>query len=251
VKAVTAMVLAAGLLAIGADVSAQRAEPTWQQHMSSPRLSPLVWGSAMVMTSDDTCCEQVSAAPLEPSIDASVIATLRDRAFRMGPVLWLKLVGNRSLRIIDPFPHNLYNVDHNRWRWHTLAAWWGDQQYYVVDVQLHEARAAYLVSELDGEVSIVAAPPVLSPSGRYAVALDASIISDQFLELIDLTSRPPKILEIASRPACPGAKVYLLRPKPVWLDEAHVRFEGKPILDEDPSPKQIFRIVDGQVEWEC
>jgi hypothetical protein len=250
VQAAAAIALVTGVLSIAASVSAQTSGTSWQQHSESPSSSHLVWGS-VVLNNDDSCCEQVSEAPLEVSIDANVIAKLQDRAFRMGPVLWLRLVGDRSLRIIDPYPPKYDNFDYQRWRWHLLEAWWDEQRYYVVDVGRHEDRHAYLISEIDGEVSIVFAPPVLSPSGRYAVAFDSSVISGQRLEFIDLTSRPPKMLEITSRPACPGAKAYLLRPIPVWLDNLHVGFEGKPIFDEDPSAKQIFRFADGQVEWEC
>lgn len=247
-KAAVTIVLVASALALAA--SAQTVgPPSWQQHVQSPSSSHLVWGS-VVINNDDSCCEQVSIAPLEASADASVIEKLRDRAFRVGPVLWLRLAGDRSLRIIDPYPNNYETLDYSKWRRHSLAAWWDDQRYYVVDVQLHEARHTYLVSEIDGEVSFVFAPPVLSPSGRYAVAYDPGVYGN-VLELVDMTSKPPKMLMLKSRPACPGAKAYFLRPKPVWLDDFHVGFEGKPIFDEDPSEKQIFRIVDGQVDWEC
>jgi hypothetical protein len=241
----------AAVVILGTAAAAQTAPTSsWEKHSGLPGTGPLVWGS-VVFLSDDLCCYQVSQAPLEASPDAPVIETLRDRAFRMGPILWLRIVGDRSLRIIDPYPAKFETLDYHRWRRHSLTAWWDEQRYYVVDVVVHEDRHAYLISEIDGEVSIVHAPPVLSPSGRYAVAFDLSLMNGQSLQLIDLTSRPPKMLEITSPPACPGAKARFLRPKPVWLDDYHVGFEGKPILDEDPSEKQIFRIVDGQVEWEC
>lgn len=246
-----AATLAAVAILSTAAASAQTASvPTWEEHAALPGTGPMIGGSVMFL-SDDLCCGQVSQAPLEASPDAAVIETLRDRAFRMGPMLWLRMVGDRSLRIIDPYPEKFETFDYDRWRRHSLTAWWDDQRYYVVDVQVHEGRHAYLISELDGRVSMVFAPPVLSPSGRYAVALDGSPAYGNGLQLIDMTVRPPRTLRVDSRPRCADTKAQFLRPNPVWLDDSHVSFEGQPFMGDDPKGTQILRVVDGKVEWQC
>jgi hypothetical protein len=142
----------------------------------------------------------------------------------MGPVLWLRIVGDRSIRIIDPYPRKFETHDYHRWRFHSLIAWWDEPRYYVVDVQVHEGRHAYLISELDGRVSFVFAPPVLSPSGHYAVALDGSPAYGNGPQVIDMTARPPRTLRVDSRPQCPDTKAQFLRPNPVWLDDFRVSF---------------------------
>lgn len=249
-RALAATLAAVAILSV-APASAQTApSPTWEEHAALPGAGPLVWDS-VAFVSEDSCCHQVSQAPLEASSDAAVIETLRDRAFRMGPVLWLRIVGDRSIRIIDPYPPKFVTYDYHRWRLHRLIAWWDEHRYYVVDVSVHEGRHAYLISELDGRVSLVFAPPVLSPSGRYAVALDGSPAYGNGLQLIDMTVRPPRTLRVDSRPECPDTKARFLRPNPVWLDDFRVSFEGQPFMGDDPQGTQILRIVDGKVEWQC
>jgi len=63
--------------------------PSWERRAEMPSSAHLVWGS-VIFNNGDPCCEAVSSALLEASADAKVIETMRDRAFRMGPVLWLK-----------------------------------------------------------------------------------------------------------------------------------------------------------------
>ena len=73
------------------------------------------------------------------------------------------------------------------------------------------------------------------------------------LNVIDMTADPPKVLEVSTMPACAGAGPNsFLRPKPVWVDESHVRFEGvSPQPGDNPNTKQLLRIGDGTTEWQC
>jgi len=249
VRTVAATLAAVAILSTAAASAQTAPAPTWEDHSALPGTGPMIGGSVMFLN-DDICCGQVSQAPLEASPDAAVIETLRDRAFRMGPMLWLRIVGDRSLRIIDPYPAKFETFDYDRWRRHSLTAWWDEQRYYVVDVVVHEDRHAYLISELDGRVTMVLAPPVLSPSGHYAVALDPHP-DHQGLQLIDMTVHPPKTLKVGSRPECPDTRAHLLRPTPVWLDDFRVNFEGRLFGTDDPTGPQVLRIVDGKVEWQC
>jgi hypothetical protein len=254
-----ALFVAIGLVSIAVTVSAQVAkEPSWEQRSWLP-LSESDHGSLMLI-SDEPCCETVSRVPLEPSSDFEAIEAHRDRAFRLGPVLQLKLSGDRSLRIIDRRPRNpeQYNclLDYDgACRYHSLIAWWDEQRYYVVQVSLHEDSATYLISELDGRTTRVAAPPVRSPSGHYAIAYSTNVMTGGELDLVDMSTKPPRVLEITTGPTCEGAQSSgWLHPKPVWIDDSHVKFdnvEGISLPMDNPNSKQLMRIADGKVEWEC
>ena len=192
------------------------------------------------------CCE-LQRAVAARSPEAEVIAAIPNRAFRQGSDLWLKLDGNRSLRIIDCVAF----ACGASFSTHALVAWWPKHRYYVIDVVVEKGREAYLISERDGRRTSVFAPPVLSPSGRYAVAADLGPEYDG-LRIVDMSVDPPSAVEVASRPTCPGSKTLSLRPSPVWLDDSRVGFEGKPFFgDDDPNARQVLRIVDGKPEWEC
>ena len=195
------------------------------------------------------CCGASRGAPVRNS-DAAVLATLPGMASRDGGVLKLKLAGNRSFRLTDCAGQACAADDT---RIHRLVAWWPNQRYYIVAVGLYEESVAYLVSERDGRTLVVTAPPVLSPSGRAAVALVSNLMSGVDLELIDLGRDPPTVAKVTATPSCPGfSESSMLRPKPVWIDESHVRFEGvSPQPGDNPNTKQLLRIVDGKAAWEC
>ena len=78
-------------------------------------------------------------------------------------------------------------------RVHRLVDWWPEHRLYVVLVGLYEESVAYLVSERDGRTFGATAPPVLSPSGRQAVALVSNLMSGVDLEIIDLSRNPPTL----------------------------------------------------------
>ena len=82
-----------------------------------------------------------------------------------------------------------------------LWLWW------VATVPLVGAllAGATWLSARDGRTTRVAAPPVLSPSGQYAIAWDPSPLIGNPMELIDLRSDPPVVGKVMGMPACPGA----------------------------------------------
>jgi hypothetical protein len=210
----------------------------------------LLWGSKMTIENQPCCTAPKGAKPADPS-EAAALAAIPDRAFREGPVLKLKLQGNRTLKITDCDDQDACEAD--RFRKHRLAAWWPALGYYLVAVGLYEDSMAYLISERDGRTTQVAALPVLSPSGHRAVALQSNLMSGVELNVIDMTADPPKVLEVTAMPACAGAgQNSFLRPKPVWIDDSHVRFEGvSPQPGDNPNTKQLLRIGDGTTEWQC
>lgn len=210
----------------------------------------LLWGSKMTIENEPCCTAPKGAKPGDRS-ESAVLAAVRDRAFRDGPILKLKLQGNRTLKITDCNDQDACEAD--RFRVHRLAAWWPTPGYYVVTVGLYEDSLAYLISERDGRTTQVAAPPVLSPSTRRAVALQSNLMSGVNLDVIDMTADPPKVLEVTTMPVCAGADTNsFLRPKPVWIDESHVRFEGvSPQPGDNPDTKQLLRMGAGTAEWEC
>ena len=210
----------------------------------------LLWGSKMTVETQPCCTVPKGARPADQA-EAAVLAAVPDRAFREGPILKLKLQEGRTLKITDCDDQDACEAD--RFRKHRLTAWWPALGYYVVTVGLYEDGMAYLISERDGRTTRVAAAPVLSPSARRAVALQANLMSGVDLNVIDMTTDPPKVLEVSTMPACAGAGPHsFLRPKPVWIDDSHVRFEGvSPQPGDNPNTKQLLRIGDGTPKWEC
>lgn len=200
----------------------------------------------------ESCCKDQSFFPLQKSADAAVLETLRDHAYRDGPVLQLRLDDGRSLKIVDSSTWDNTCAAFGGCRIHLLKAWWREHGYYVVEIRLWEGLEAYLISAHDGRVIPVKAPPLLSPSGRFAVAADLSPAYGTGVQIIDMRSNPPAILDVKTSPACPGPKSQFgLRPDPRWLDETRIIFEGSSGLPSDPNAKQVLRIVDGKPEWEC
>jgi hypothetical protein len=237
-------VLAVVALLLAAPSQAQTGERT-----ATPSKG-LLWGSKMTVEAEPCCTAPKGAKPADKA-EVAVLAALPDRAFRDGPILKLKLQGNRTLKITDC--NDLDACEADRFRVHRLAAWWPTPGYYVVRVGLYEDGMAYLVSEKDGRTTQVAAPPVLSPSTHHAVALQSNLMNGVELNVIDMTADPPKVLEVTAMPACAGAGPNsFLRPKPVWVDDSHVRFEGvSPQPGDNPKTKQLLRIGAGTTEWEC
>jgi hypothetical protein len=210
----------------------------------------LLWGSKMTVENEPCCTASKGAKPGDRK-EAPVLATVTDRALRDGPILKLKLQNNRTLKITDCPDQDACEAD--RFRVHRLAAWWPALGYYVVNVGLYEDGMAYLISERDGRTTRVTAVPVLSPSGRRAVALTSNLMAGVDLNVIDLGNEPPGVLEVTTLPTCAGAGPHsMLRPRPVWIDEQRVRFEGvSPQPGDNPSTKQLLRIGTGKADWEC
>jgi hypothetical protein len=210
----------------------------------------LLWGSKMTVETEPCCPPRQGAKPGDRT-EAAVLASVPDRALRDGPILKLKLQNNRTLKITDCNDQDACEAD--RFRVHRLAAWWPKLGYYVVFVGLYEESIAYLISERDGRTTRVAAVPVLSPSGHGAVALQSNLMNGVELNMIDMTADPPKVLEVSKMPTCAGAGPNsFLRPKPVWVDDSHLRFEGvSPQPGDNPNTKQLLKIGAGTAEWQC
>jgi hypothetical protein len=237
-------VLAAIALFVAAPSQAQTEERT------AMPTKGLLWGSKMTIE-DQACCTTLKGAKPADRAEAATLAAIADRASRDGPILKLKLQESRTLKITDCDDQAACEAD--RFRKHRLAAWWPSHRYYVVTVGLYEESMAYLISERDGRTTRLAAVPVLSPSGRHAIALLSNLMSGVDLDVIDMTADPPKVLEVTAMPACTGAGAQSFpRPKPVWIDDSHVRFEGvSPQPGDNPDTKQLLRIGAGTAEWEC
>jgi hypothetical protein len=210
----------------------------------------LLWGSKMTVEAQPCCAPVPEAKPVDQS-DAAVLSRVPDRASRDGPVLRLKLQDGRTLKITDC--NDQAACEAERFRVHRLAAWWPTQRLYVVNVGLYEDGMAYLISERNGRTTRVTAVPVLSPSGRRAIALTSNLMAGVELNLIDLSGDPPTVLEVSEMPACPGADANaFLRPRPVWVDDSQVRFEGvSPQPGDKPNTKQLLRLGAGSPKWEC
>lgn len=199
-------------------------------------------------TIENKACCGASRGTVHAS-DAAAIARVPGSAARDGLVLRLKLDGNRALSLTDCLVTDRCDDD---MRVHRLVAWWPKYRLFVVQVGLYEAGAAYLVSQRDGHVTVAAAPPVLSPSGRWAVALESNQMTGVDLELLDMSHDPPSVTRIEEGPNCPGTGPGLLRPRPVWVDESQIRFEVPPSLQSGyPTTKQLLRIEGGKPRWEC
>jgi hypothetical protein len=235
-----------GLLA-AVPSQAQAQDPDEQWALPS---AGLLNGSKAVIEKGPCCEPGDSGAGLGDS-DAAVLATVPGLASREGRTLRLKLAGGRFLALTDCDDQSACVPDDTRV--HRLVAWWPKHRTYVVAVGLYEESVAYLVSERDGRTLVATASPVLSPSGRRAVALLSNLMSGVDLEIIDLASAPPTLSKVPGMPACAGAGPNsLLRPTPVWIDDSQVTFKGEsPLPGDDPDTRQLLRIVDGKPQWQC
>ena len=210
----------------------------------------LLNGSKAVIE-NEPCCGPTRGSGKDDDFDAEIVATLPGVVSRDGEALRLKLAGGRTLRLNDCTEKSGCESDDTRVHW--MRAWWPQHRLYVVEVGLYEESVAYLIDERDGSALVTTAPPVLSPSGRWAVALVSDLMSGVNLELIDFASNPPVLTRVTDTPTCSGSGPdTLLRPTPEWIDEQQVTFKGQSQkTDDDPNTKQLLRIVDGKPQWQC
>jgi hypothetical protein len=193
------------------------------------------------------CCGASRGSVRNP--DAAAIAKVPGLASRDGMTLRLQLAGSRALKVTDCDFADCPDDPHT----HRLVGWWPNHHLYVVAVMLSEEGVAWLVSQADGRTLMVAAPPVLSPSGRLAVALVSNLMAGVDLQVIDFGQTPTAIITVTTMPGCPGSsESSMLRPKPVWIDDSRIKFEGKsPQPGDNPNVRQQLKIVDGKPTWEC
>jgi hypothetical protein len=244
----TALRWTAGIAGLLLSLSAQAQTPDPDAQWTLP-VSGLVNGSKAEIEAKP-CCAANSGAPVRQS-DAAALAAARGMASRNGTVLSLKLANNQTLKLTDCVPPSGCEADDVHV--HRLVAWWPTQELFVVAVGLYEGDVAYLVSARTGRTLMATAPPVLSPSGQAAIALTSNLMAGMELELIDLRGNPPTLAKITTMPECKGiGPDTFLRPKPVWIDESHIRFEGvSPQPGDLPSTRQLLKVVDGKAVWEC
>lgn len=218
-------------------------------------LPPFISSSIAVVVQEKCCGWQSQHVPVPDSADREALAKLRDRAYRNGIILQLHLDNDRSLKLIDETSLGASCDGYDGCRKHRLIGWWPKHRQYIVDVDLWEGGKTYLVSARDGRLMLVGSPPLLSPSGEYAIAMDNSIAyPNGGSELIDLRQETPRGIRLPGRPSCPGTNPQSwLRPDPRWIDETRIIFEGSHGFGppDDPTAKQVLRIVDGKPEWEC
>ena len=134
----------------------------------------------------------------------------------------LKLAGNRTLKLTDCDDKTGCEADDTRV--HRLVDWWPEHRLYVVLVGLYEESVAYLVSERDGRTFVATAPPVLSPSGRQAVALVSNLMSGVDLEIIDLSRNPPTSTKVDDNAG-------LQRRRPEFVPAADPRLDRRDARD--------------------
>jgi hypothetical protein len=218
-------------------------------------LPPIITTYSIAVVGQEKCCDgQGQHVPVPDSADREALQKLRDRTHRNGVVLQLKLDGDRSLKFVDNTIVGESCDGYDGCRKHRLIGYWHKQRQYIVEVDLWEGRDTYLVSARDGRLLRVGSPPLLSPSGDYAIGVDNSIAyPNEGLELIDLRKDPPTGMRLPALSSCAWTKPQLwLRPDARWLDDTRIIFEGS--LDPvqfDPDIKHILRIINGRPEWEC
>jgi hypothetical protein len=217
-------------------------------------LPPFITSSIAVVVKEKCCEWQGQHVPVPDSADREALEKLRDRAYRNGIVLQLKLDNDRSSKLIDETNLGHTCDGYDGCRRHRLIGYWPRQRQYVVDVDLWEGGDTYLVSARDGRLLRVGSPPILSPSGEYAIGVDNSIAYPNGGFGTDRPSQGPADGGPPARPALlPGGKAlnYGCGRIHAGSDETRIIFEGSPIAPIDPDAKQVLRIVDGKPEWEC
>lgn len=198
----------------------------------------------------EPCCAPTNGGTQPSPTEAPTLKQLAGHVSRDGEVLRLGLDGGRTLKITDCPDFQYCNA---QTRVHRLVGWWPAQRYYLVEVRYEGGPpGVYLISERDGSATVVLDRPVLSPSGRYAIAFMSSPVVAVLTTIIDLATDPPKVVDVA-RPNCAGFDDQtFLRPKPVWIDDTTLRFEG----DLWPgvhiyTGKVLLRVGVGRPRWEC
>jgi hypothetical protein len=177
---------------------------------------------------------------------------LGDRVLRFDSSLLLKIDGGQVLQLVDE-PRLTSEAGPII---HTFEAWLPGPRFYVVSVTCNECALTYLIDARDGKVADVTLPPMMSPSGQLGVVWTQDFMGGIFSGppfLVDFRSHPPVARTAPGYPNCEKrAWPTNLRLSPVWTDETHIRFEGgTPMHDDDPNARQVLKIVDGKLEWDC
>lgn len=180
--------------------------------------------------------------------DDAVLRRTPDRAGRDGAMLWLRLEGDRYLKIFDEGACAGFGTC----LLHRFVAWWPRQQVYVVAVMHGEGSSAYLVGARDGLITRIAAPPVASPAGTHAIAYYPSLLDGPEVEVVAFGAGAPAVQPVDLGHACVTARGsdWLSQHVPVWLDEGRVGFApaDRPAA---PGASPVLSIREGKGEWLC
>ena len=198
----------------------------------------------------EPCCAPANGGTQPDPEEAPILKQLDGRVSRNDGILRLALDGGRTLKITDCPDFSKCDA---QTRVHRLIGWWPAQRYYLVEVGFEGGPpGVFLISERDGSSTLVNTWPNLSPSGRYAVAVLSTPVVDDYFQVIDLGTDPPKVVDF-EKPPCAGFDPRsFLRPNLVWVDDTHVRFDGRPSWNgADLVHKQLLRIGPGRPQWEC
>ena len=237
--------LAAAFLLLATAASAQSEADMWRKRTAIPGSGSL-WGSRIALE-NRPCCEEDGGRASEA--ERRVLASVPGQAHRSGRTLRLKLEGGRSLRLTDC--DNQSSCDIDEIRIHRLAAWWPAQGYYVVAVTGYAEQMAYLIRETDGLVVRANAPPILSPSGRYAASTDLTVAKGGgTTEIWDMRADPPSLLVFAPSASCPA--LFSVESLPTWNGDSEVSFSDVLVATGEAKPKSLtLRIEGGEAEWVC
>jgi hypothetical protein len=249
---VTGTLLACTLILIASNLKAQPQSlgnivDEWQDRVARPGF---VWGS-QIGVENEPCCSPSAGTQTANGAEAPVLATMAERASRDGKTLKLRLDHGRTLKIVDC--DEACAVDD--YRVHRLVTYWPQYRYYVLSIGYYEGQGGFLIDEANGEVISVVAPPVLSPSGRYAIAWDSSLENDRKIRMEWFNLQERKIFPISPGPGqCPGRTEYAHPgPQPVWLSDEGVAFDRSGFLvNNSPQFRMTLRIVAGlNLVWKC
>jgi hypothetical protein len=215
-----------------------------KQWVAQPTSGEL-WGSTIAIESAP-CCAADLGKPGIMKAEAAVLGRLRDRASRDGPVLRLKLAGNRSLKITD-----FLSGGGADYRAHSLVTWWPRQSYYVVEVTHYDSPAStFLIREADGLVLLMFAEPMLSPDEQHGVTQMPGSFGDLGLvELVDIQANPPRLLPIALGPSCVQVGLKTVSMNARWTDNKTVEFG--PAVFILGTGTAALRLAGDKAEWIC
>jgi hypothetical protein len=174
---------------------------------------------------------------------------LEDRALRINSGLALRIGDHQILRLFDQ-PEVMSEAGPIL---HRFEAWLSGPRFYVVSVTCIECSMTYLIDARDGSLVDISRPPTISPNGQLgAVSLLEFPVSYSPPMVIDFRSHPPKFHHAPGYPNCEKrTQPPDLRPTAVWLDDTHIRFEGRTIHDDGSTARQVLRIIDDRLEWDC
>ena len=247
-------ILAALSLLLLAVPSFAQDEYDWAERVDRPSNGWLDFphGSKATIETEPCCASSFTGKWPNPE-EASLLKQLAGKVARDDTILRLALDGGRTLKIVDCRDGNLCKAQE---REHQLVGWWPAARQYIVRVYVGGLPWFDLISQKDGSSTSVLEVPILSPSARYAIAFQSGPISGLRINVIDLATDPPKVVDVAT-PTCAGFDANtLLRPNPIWVDDTLLRFEGNQFWPSE-SPLHIYkgkvllRIGHGRPQWEC